>query len=402
MAKATPEFPKQSVYTPAVDYFRQKVNLPTRTWDTLWQGMHARSFVIAGAMKSDLLSDLRKAVDNAIAKGESYEAFRKRFVKIAELHKWQYNGSPGWRSRVIWHTNLRTAHAAGRYKEMTEPATLAHMPWWMYDHTTIQNPREQHKHWDNLVLRYDNPFWKTNYPPNGWGCNCRVVPLSDRQMRKLKPNGPDQAPEGAADDVPEEWRYNVGEASSGLPRAAQNANEGWEDLTNHSGFSTAESLGLPLQLPARPISSELLHDVKTAEDAASALTKLWGEKRLPIALFDDKQFRYPVTLDADYIADHYKDAPARLPWLGHLATSILDPDEVWLSFVRSRRSGKVALRMRIFRTIQNPDSSRKSYLGVLDAIRGEMVSYSAMPRSDGPSMNAQRQGRLLYSRYRQT
>lgn len=32
--------------------------------------------------------------------------------------------------------------------------------------------REQHARWDNLVLPLTHPFWRTNYPPNDWGCRC--------------------------------------------------------------------------------------------------------------------------------------------------------------------------------------------------------------------------------------
>ena len=50
----------------AEQYFRNKVNLPTQRWDDLMRGEHARAFVVAGATRDALLTDLREAVDAAI------------------------------------------------------------------------------------------------------------------------------------------------------------------------------------------------------------------------------------------------------------------------------------------------------------------------------------------------
>lgn len=201
-------------FLPAIEFFRRKANVPTATWRDLWQAAHARAFTVAGALKEDLLQDLRAAVDAAIADGESYDTFRKRFREIVARHGWVHTGSEGWRSRVIWQTNMRTSFAAGRYQQMTQPDVVAFMPYWLYDHTTITHPREKHKAWDNLVLRWDDPWWQIHYPPNGWGCNCRVRPLSLRQLRKLGKVGPDVAPANIGDVAPE-WQYNVGAAPFG-------------------------------------------------------------------------------------------------------------------------------------------------------------------------------------------
>ena len=53
----------------AIAFFRGKVNLPTATWLDIQKGMHARAFVVAGAMQTRLLEDFRAAVSSAIAKG---------------------------------------------------------------------------------------------------------------------------------------------------------------------------------------------------------------------------------------------------------------------------------------------------------------------------------------------
>jgi len=77
---------------------------------------------------------------------------------------------------VIYRTNLSASYAAGRYAQLTNPALLKSRPYWKYIHNdTVQHPRPLHQSWNGLVLRYDDPFWQSHFPPNGWGCRCRVT-----------------------------------------------------------------------------------------------------------------------------------------------------------------------------------------------------------------------------------
>lgn len=176
-----------------IEFFRSKLNLPTHTWTDIWQSMHDLSFVVAGAAKADLVADLRTAVDAAIAEGETLESFRRRFDEIVAKHGWSYTGGRNWRTRVIYDTNLRTSYAAGRIEQMT--AMSATHPYWRYRHSHIsQEPRLNHLAWDKLVLRWDDPWWRTHYPPNGWGCRCYAEALDERDMQRLGKDGPDTAP----------------------------------------------------------------------------------------------------------------------------------------------------------------------------------------------------------------
>ena len=59
------------------------------------------AFTVAGAMSDDLVSDFHDAVDKAIANGETLESFQKDFDDIVDRYGWSYNGSRGWRSRVM-------------------------------------------------------------------------------------------------------------------------------------------------------------------------------------------------------------------------------------------------------------------------------------------------------------
>ncbi|MFI3186581.1 MAG: phage minor head protein [Methylococcaceae bacterium] len=173
-----------------VDFFRQKLNLPTAHYDDIIQSAHDRAFMVAGAAKADLLDDFRRAIDKAITEGQSIDWFRKEFDKIVEKHGWAYNGERDWRTRIIYTTNIRASYAAGRYAQLTNPDLLSVRPYWKYIHNdTVANPRPLHQSWSGMVLRYDDPFWSTHFPPNGWGCHCRVMAVRPSEYKgHLAPN----------------------------------------------------------------------------------------------------------------------------------------------------------------------------------------------------------------------
>lgn len=154
----------------AIALFRKKLNLPTATWDTIWEGMHTRAFTVAGAMQDDLIQDFKNAIDKAISQGTTLQEFQKDFDTIVETHGWAYNGSRGWRSALIFETNIKTMYSAGRWKQQTDPDVLKLRPYLMYKHGGSREPRPEHLAWDGLVLPADDPWWNDHYPPNGWGC----------------------------------------------------------------------------------------------------------------------------------------------------------------------------------------------------------------------------------------
>jgi hypothetical protein len=163
-----------------LDFLRAKLNLPTDKWDDVMRSAHDRAFIVAGAAKADLLADLRGAVDQAV-QGGSLGQFRKDFNAIVAKHGWTGwtgEGSPAgvaWRTKVIYQTNLLTSYAAGRYRQLTDPAMLASHPVWEYVHSeSVLHPRPLHLAWNGLTLPAEHAFWQSHFPPNGWGCRCRV------------------------------------------------------------------------------------------------------------------------------------------------------------------------------------------------------------------------------------
>lgn len=168
-----------SPFSEQVAFFRQKLGnlVPTERWDDLLAAEHDRAFMVAGATKAELLSDLAAAVDKAIAEGRGIEDFRKDFREIVARNGWTGWTGEGsikgeaWRVKTIYRTNSYTSYAAGRFAQLKAEG----FPFWVYRHGGSMEPRPQHLDWDGLVLPSDHPFWATHYPPSDWGCSCYVV-----------------------------------------------------------------------------------------------------------------------------------------------------------------------------------------------------------------------------------
>jgi len=177
-------------FAEALDFLRRKLNLPTKRWDDLIGAAHDRAFVVAGAVLADLVADLHGAVTKAREQGIPLADFEKDFERIVAERGWTGWTGEGtkagraWRARVIYETNLQTSYAAGRYQQMK--AIAGKRPYWRYRHNdAVAHPRPAHLAWDGKVLRHDDPWWTTRYPPCGFGCRCFVESLAERDLERL-------------------------------------------------------------------------------------------------------------------------------------------------------------------------------------------------------------------------
>ena len=163
-----------------VAFFRRKMGhlAPTRRWDDLTGAQHDTAFMVAGAQKAALLSDLAGSIDQAIAGAGTLETFTRDFNAAVDRHDWHgwtgegTKGGRAWRVRTIYRTNAFTSYAAGRFAQLT----AAGFKYWVYLHGGSRDPRPEHLNvFNGLILPPDHPFWEKHYPPSDWGCSCYVV-----------------------------------------------------------------------------------------------------------------------------------------------------------------------------------------------------------------------------------
>lgn len=215
-------------FAEALEFLRQKLNLPTQAWDDLLGAAHDRAFVVAGATAADLLADLHAAVEKAIAQGTTLATFRQDFERIVAERGWtgwfgeDTKAGRAWRTWVIYETNLFTSYSAGRYQQLKEVA--AARPWWRYRHSDASvKAREEHLAWDGVIRRHDDAWWNTHYPPSGFGCRCYIESLSDREMKKF---GLAETP---ADDIPFNGTVNGIDPKTGEAfERPEGVDKGWD------------------------------------------------------------------------------------------------------------------------------------------------------------------------------
>lgn len=190
----------------AAQWFRDKLNMPTSRWDELEGAAHAKAFTSAGATQAELLNDLRKMTDAAIAGELDIREFRKQFKPLVGKYGWQLQGGePGWRGDLIWRTNIQTAYQAGRWQQFKE-AGITHLKYVHND--SVRYPRPHHVAMDGTVLPITDPFWTVCYPPNGFGCKCMALPATKAEIAAAG-----ETPKRPAnwENLPDaNWGYNVG------------------------------------------------------------------------------------------------------------------------------------------------------------------------------------------------
>ncbi|HFH0479901.1 TPA: phage minor head protein [Salmonella enterica subsp. enterica serovar Aberdeen] len=181
----------------AIAYFRAKGQHIGWNWYDTAVDVHARSFTVAKAARVDVLTTIQEEVSRALSQGVSQQEFIDTLApRLKKLGWWGKQivvdsagnaetvqlGSPR-RLALIYNVNTRVAYNVGRYAQLMN-STDTH-PFWQYVAVMDSRTRPSHAALNGLVFRYDDPFWKTHYPPNGWNCRCRVRALSQARMDAL-------------------------------------------------------------------------------------------------------------------------------------------------------------------------------------------------------------------------
>lgn len=192
-----------------IDFFKKPDELVARfkaknpethfDYDEIKHDAHKRVFTIAKMMNLDLLKDMQNSLTKAFHNGVTFDEWKKDIIPHLKKSGWwgeievddPKSGKPkkvfvgARRLKRIFDTNLRTSYAGAKKQSLDESS----LEYYRYTAVLDSRTRPTHRAMHGIILPKDHPFWKNNFPPNGWGCRCTVRGYSKKQLERkgLKP-----------------------------------------------------------------------------------------------------------------------------------------------------------------------------------------------------------------------
>lgn len=205
--------------TAVYEYLKSKKPEIHFDYDEIMHDAHKKAFTVAKMMNLDLLKDTQASLTKAFKEGVGFDEWKKSVKPMLAKKGWLgnikvkdpktdeekeiYVGNR--RLRNIFNTNMRTAYAKARYESQMESLG----EYFRYTAVLDSRTREAHRKLHGKTLPKTDKFWDTNYPPNGWGCRCKVQVLTEAECiaRGIVPLADGSfLPQAAEKD----FRYNPG------------------------------------------------------------------------------------------------------------------------------------------------------------------------------------------------
>ncbi|SUT94176.1 phage head morphogenesis protein, SPP1 gp7 family [[Actinobacillus] rossii] len=215
----------------AVDFLHQKKLLASKVFKKeLYDSALARATTIARLDSLEMTKDIYASLESAVKNGISFSQWKKDIMAEFERKGWvfahdkkvsrgidgkqladpktgEYFGTPR-RLNTIFRVNTQAAYSAGRYQRLMD--NVDNRPYWQYSAVGDNRTRPAHMALHGRIYRYDDPFWATFYPPNGFNCRCTVIALADRDLKRKGIDKPDDSSQNLVEiDRPADKQGNV-------------------------------------------------------------------------------------------------------------------------------------------------------------------------------------------------
>ncbi|MBI4799681.1 MAG: DUF935 family protein [Desulfarculus sp.] len=388
----------------ALDFFGRRAPVSPEIFAALSEDARQMAFTVAGIYREDVLSELYRAVDQALRDGSTLADFQARAGDIFAARG--LAGPKPWHLETVFRGQLQSAYSAGRYQQMA--AVAGSRPYWRYQAVMDAATRPVHAAQHGKVYQAGHPFWARWYPPNGFNCRCDVQSLSEGEVQargyRVETRGTDDQPDQG-------WAYNVGEAGwgRGLVEAALGGYSrpgGWRyrpDLVPHPDRPGVLPAPAPApKLPDHP--EDLLRALGSPEAVRQAYRRETVQALGLGAGADGELLDLPFT-DArgdgavlagrtvDHVLANLGDL-ARGRYLPLARKAVEQADEIWL-VPGATPDGRISLRRYYIKAFESGEP--EGLLAVAEFQRGVWEAFNALPLSDR-TLAQKRTGLLLFGR----
>lgn len=409
MPKAIQQPWKPLPFEEARSFFGSKVPL-TAAEAAKAQGQAAeRAFVVSGLARTDMVSDVLKAMQDAIANGTTIDQFRKDIALVLEEKGW--TGAKNFRVQTIFRTNIQSAYQAGKWAQFQ--AAGDNLPLAVYDAVGDGRTRPSHLAMDGRAFARNDPIWAKWWPPNGFNCRCtvRLMSMAEAKVRGVKIES------GAGILRGEQVSVGPGRDQVVRPDPGFDHNPGIDFFggiiaaatSTGAGFTAAEGLrgpkdfGLAGSIAEMPSSAkfpwpqdELLPvGVSTAEAEAAARARLGmtpGQTSMALSDVNGEPLLVP-----DWLVKKVAQTKGRERWAAVAMDVASSPSEVWRVDGRNGAGEKVTRKLYIKVFEPDPKHKTEGLIAVAETERGVWKELSVYP-SKGSSLDANRCGDLVYAR----
>lgn len=266
----------------AAAYIRGKAVADPKNFGNLPDQLKQRAFTVAGIEQMDALRRMRDAIAK-LPEGASWDEAKKEIA--AEISPFIDAGDDSKRttaSKARAEFLLRThgfqAYAVARHQQQMSVAR--DFPYWKYETVGDSRVRPGHAALDGKVLRADDPWWKTHYPPWDWGCRCIVVAIDEEDAEEIGVTPHGQMPTPQRSDT---FSFDASDASVDIDTLAASR----DDADLRLLFNSARSATVQRDDGSSCTMWDFMLDRKMAKDSATltAATERDGKERALVRNF---------------------------------------------------------------------------------------------------------------------
>lgn len=224
----------------AANYIHGKAIASPENFGALPDQLKQRAFTVASIEQTDVLRKIRDAIAK-VPEGSSWDEAKKEIA--AHISPFVGTGdakadmaAAKARASFLLRTHGFQAYAVARHQQQME--TVSVFPYWKYETVGDDRVRSSHKALDGKIVKANDPWWKTHYPPWDWGCRCIVVSLDEEDAisEGITPHNKLPMPERS-----DSYTFDASDASADIDKIAERMEEpDWRIVTNGARNATVE------------------------------------------------------------------------------------------------------------------------------------------------------------------